>query len=414
MRLQRVSALLEPASVRADLPRRQPLPRHASAQRDRDVRQLARRARHRDRDDRLLRDLRSAAHYLPLAGRDRRRTARERARGDRRHRHRGAQRPRAATATAPGSPSGCSSSASSWRTSRSSATARPTCARRSSGARRVGVDLVITSGGLGPDRRRPHGDRGRRVQRPRDGARRGARGADRRDRAAAARALAASDRGDDPRVQPQAGGRSRRARRCSSRSAPHRASSCRRPTAAAARRSSSCRVRRASCSRCGRRRPRPRRSPHAIRGATVYEQRTLRLFGLPESEIATTLRAAEQAGVARSSEIEVTTCVRGGELEIVTPLRAARRRRSTSAFETIVRERHAARAVLRRRQRRRRAGGGAAGRAGPDGRGRRVLHRRAGAGRLTDRSRGVRATCAAASSSTPTTSRARSPACRPS
>ena len=32
---------------------------------------------------------------------------------------------------------------------------------------------------------------------------------------------------------------------------------------------------------------------HAIRDATVYEQRTLRLYGLPESEIATTLRAAE-------------------------------------------------------------------------------------------------------------------------
>jgi nicotinamide-nucleotide amidase len=55
----------------------------------------------------------------------------------------------------------------------------------------------------------------------------------------------------------------------------------------------------------------------AVRGATVYEQRVLRLFGLPESEIATTLREAERAGV-RLDQLEVTTCVRGGELEIVT------------------------------------------------------------------------------------------------
>ena len=35
----------------------------------------------------------------------------------------------------------------------------------------------------------------------------------------------------------------------------------------------------------------------AIAGATVYEQRTLRLFGIPESEIAETLRVAEREGV---------------------------------------------------------------------------------------------------------------------
>jgi len=78
---------------------------------------------------------------------------------------------------------------------------------------------------------------------------------------------------------------------------------------------------------------------HAIREATVYEQRMLRLYGLPESEIATTLRAAEAAGVPLD-EIEVTTCVRGGELEIVTryePHAAD----VYVAFERIVRERHA-------------------------------------------------------------------------
>jgi nicotinamide-nucleotide amidase len=78
---------------------------------------------------------------------------------------------------------------------------------------------------------------------------------------------------------------------------------------------------------------------HAIRGATRYEQRTLRLYGLPESEIATTLRDAERAGVALD-EIEVTTCVRGGELEIVTryePHAAP----VYAALEAIIRERHA-------------------------------------------------------------------------
>jgi nicotinamide-nucleotide amidase len=76
----------------------------------------------------------------------------------------------------------------------------------------------------------------------------------------------------------------------------------------------------------------------AIRDATTYERRTLRLYGLPESEIATTLRDAEQAGVALE-RIEVTTCVRGGELEIVSrfePAAAAVYR----AFEDVVRARH--------------------------------------------------------------------------
>lgn len=78
---------------------------------------------------------------------------------------------------------------------------------------------------------------------------------------------------------------------------------------------------------------------HAIRDATVYEQRMLRMFGLPESEIATTLKAVEAAGVP-IEQIEITTCVRGGELEIVTryePHAAD----VYVAFERIVRERHA-------------------------------------------------------------------------
>jgi len=77
----------------------------------------------------------------------------------------------------------------------------------------------------------------------------------------------------------------------------------------------------------------------AIRDATVYEQRTLRLYGLPESEIATTLCEAQRAGV-ELDRLEVTTCVRGGELEIVSrfePSAAGVYR----DLERAVRERHA-------------------------------------------------------------------------
>jgi nicotinamide-nucleotide amidase len=77
---------------------------------------------------------------------------------------------------------------------------------------------------------------------------------------------------------------------------------------------------------------------HAVRDATVYEQRTLRMFGLPESEIATTLRAVEAAGVP-IDQIEITTCVRGGELEIVTRYEP-KDAEVYEAFEAIVRERH--------------------------------------------------------------------------
>jgi nicotinamide-nucleotide amidase len=77
----------------------------------------------------------------------------------------------------------------------------------------------------------------------------------------------------------------------------------------------------------------------ATADATIYEQRVLRLFGLPESEIATTLRAADTAGVALE-RLEVTTCVRGGELEIVTRYEPPARE-IAAALEAVIRERHA-------------------------------------------------------------------------
>jgi nicotinamide-nucleotide amidase len=55
----------------------------------------------------------------------------------------------------------------------------------------------------------------------------------------------------------------------------------------------------------------------ALAGATVYRRRTLRLYGIPESEIAQTLRAAEREGV-ECSRLEVTTCLKRGEVEVVT------------------------------------------------------------------------------------------------
>jgi nicotinamide-nucleotide amidase len=55
----------------------------------------------------------------------------------------------------------------------------------------------------------------------------------------------------------------------------------------------------------------------ALEQATVYRQHTLRLFGIPESEIAETLRLAERNGV-ELSRLEVTTCLKRGEVEVVT------------------------------------------------------------------------------------------------
>lgn len=54
-----------------------------------------------------------------------------------------------------------------------------------------------------------------------------------------------------------------------------------------------------------------------IAGRTVYRQETVRMFGLPESGLAETLREAEQT-VAGFDRLEITTCLRRGELEIVT------------------------------------------------------------------------------------------------
>jgi nicotinamide-nucleotide amidase len=77
----------------------------------------------------------------------------------------------------------------------------------------------------------------------------------------------------------------------------------------------------------------------AIAGATTYRQETLRLFGMPESEIAETLRVAEREGVALD-ELEVTTCLKRGEIEVVTRYEPDAQE-AYDAFARIVANRHA-------------------------------------------------------------------------
>jgi nicotinamide-nucleotide amidase len=55
----------------------------------------------------------------------------------------------------------------------------------------------------------------------------------------------------------------------------------------------------------------------AIAGRTTYRQKTIRMFGLPESGLAETLRGAE-ASIPGFGSLEITTCLRRGEIEMVT------------------------------------------------------------------------------------------------
>jgi nicotinamide-nucleotide amidase len=55
----------------------------------------------------------------------------------------------------------------------------------------------------------------------------------------------------------------------------------------------------------------------AIAGRTTYLQGTVRMFGLPESGLADTLRDAEE-GIEGFEALEITTCLRRGEIEMVT------------------------------------------------------------------------------------------------
>ena len=76
----------------------------------------------------------------------------------------------------------------------------------------------------------------------------------------------------------------------------------------------------------------------ALKGATTYRQRMLRLFGIPESEIAETLRVAERGGV-ELERLEITTCLKRGEIEVVTRYEPDAEP-TYDAFERVVKERH--------------------------------------------------------------------------
>jgi nicotinamide-nucleotide amidase len=77
----------------------------------------------------------------------------------------------------------------------------------------------------------------------------------------------------------------------------------------------------------------------AFVNAATINQRTLRLFGIPESEIAETLRVAEREGV-QLERLEVTTCLKRGEVEIVTRYDPTEEQ-VYEEFERVVAERHA-------------------------------------------------------------------------
>ena len=77
----------------------------------------------------------------------------------------------------------------------------------------------------------------------------------------------------------------------------------------------------------------------AVDGRTEYDQHMLRLFGIPESEIAETLRVAD-GQIAGFGALEITTCLRRGEVEVV----VRNERSAASSYDELaelVAERHA-------------------------------------------------------------------------
>jgi nicotinamide-nucleotide amidase len=76
----------------------------------------------------------------------------------------------------------------------------------------------------------------------------------------------------------------------------------------------------------------------AVSGATEYRQHMLRLFGIPESEIADTLVRARGAGIDLDA-LEITTCLRRGEVEVVTRYEPPAQS-EYDALVALVRDRH--------------------------------------------------------------------------
>jgi nicotinamide-nucleotide amidase len=76
----------------------------------------------------------------------------------------------------------------------------------------------------------------------------------------------------------------------------------------------------------------------ALSDTVAYQRGTLRLFGIPESEIAETLREAERRGI-ELGRLEVTTCLKRGEIEVVTRYEPGDAE-VYEALVSLVRERH--------------------------------------------------------------------------
>ena len=77
----------------------------------------------------------------------------------------------------------------------------------------------------------------------------------------------------------------------------------------------------------------------SVGAATRYEQSMLRLFGIPESEIAESLRVAEDA-IEGFDRLEITTCLRRGEVEVVVR-HEPEAEKAWAALESLIAERHA-------------------------------------------------------------------------
>ena len=77
-----------------------------------------------------------------------------------------------------------------------------------------------------------------------------------------------------------------------------------------------------------------------IAGATTYRTEIIRMFGIPESEIALTLRAATEAGLDLDP-LEITTCLRRAEIEVATRFEP----QASGAYDALlafIEQRHAA------------------------------------------------------------------------
>ena len=170
-------------------------------------------------------------------------------------------------------------------------------------------------------------------------ARRGAGGAHRRDPAPAAVALARPRPRRDPRLQPQAGGRARG--RDGARAGRHGARAGR---AAARRRGPTVVVLPGPPRELQPMWPRRRGDRRVPRGRararSSCARRCCGCSGSPSRRSPRRCGVAEDAGIGLDG-LEITTCLRRGEIEVVTRYEPAAAGASTSASSTIVRERHA-------------------------------------------------------------------------